>query len=37
MHQLAVQKIQSLGKLPRGVPDTIRDTVKNFTDYITAK
>ena len=35
--QLALQKIQSIGKLPRGIPEVFKDAVKNLTEYIIAK
>ncbi len=35
--QLSLQKIQSVGKLSRNIPDVYKEAIKNFTDYITQR
>jgi tyrosine-protein phosphatase non-receptor type 23 len=35
--QLAVEKVRSIGKLPRNTPDSVKDAVKNLTEYLTLK
>lgn len=35
--QLALDKVKSIGKLPRGTSDAVKDAVKNLTEFLTLK
>ena len=35
--QLALQKLTEMGKLPRGLPDIVKEGVKHLMEYINAK
>lgn len=35
--QLALEKVKSIGKPPRGTPDVVKEAIKNLSEFLTLK